>query len=192
MNCYHHPDRVAVATCAKCGKNLCKECVDSSEFTYDNKPLCRDCNREEAIAQLANAKSERTKNLIKMIILSVTVAIGLPLFIYGCCIEGGNGADFILGGLFVMCIGGVPYAWRITKRSKEEKIRDAADDWVADQEGVGGSLVNSLIRGLVRIALVVVFGSIAAPILLIVSIVRFVKGKKDIEILQQLVDSFQE
>lgn len=191
MNCYHHPDQVAVATCAKCGKSLCKDCVDQSEFTIDNKPLCRDCNREEAVAHLQEAVGERRKNLIKIIIMGITVAIGLPLFLYGCATDG-NGADFIIFGLLVMCIGGVPTAWRITKRSKEEKLRDAADDWVADQEGIGGSLVNSLIRGLLRIVLVVVFGSIAAPILLIIAIVRFIKGKNEIETYQAVVDSFNE
>lgn len=28
MNCYNHIDRVAVASCSKCGKALCKECAD--------------------------------------------------------------------------------------------------------------------------------------------------------------------
>ena len=189
MNCYHHPDRPAVATCPKCGKNICKECVDKSEFTTDNKPLCRDCNREEAKLHLADALAERRKNLIKIIVMGITVAIGLPMFIYGCV---AGGADPIIAGMFVMCIGGVPTAWRITKRSKEDKMRDAADDWVADQEGVGGSLMNSLIRGLIRIVLVVIFGSIAAPILLIIAIVRFVKSKDEIATFQAVVDNFQE
>lgn len=187
MNCYHHPDRVAVATCAKCGKSICKECTDKSEFTLDGKPLCRDCNLEEAKAQLANAQAERTKNLIKMILLGVTVAIGLPMLIYGWA--QGNG-DIVIFALLVMCIGGVPTAWRITKPSAKEKAEDALNDWQADQDAIGGSIVNSLLRGLVRIVLVVVFGSIAAPILLIIAIVRFVKGKNEIATYQDVVDNF--
>ena len=166
---------------------MCKECVDASEFTLDEKPLCRDCNLEVAKNQLANAENERGKNLIKVILLGVTVAIGLPMFIYGWTKGDTNMAIY---GLLIMCIGGVPTAWRATKRSAKEKAEDAVEDWKADQEGIGGSIINMLIRGLLRIVLVVVIGSVAAPILLIISIVRFVKGKSEIENCQAVVDSF--
>ena len=120
--------------------------------------------------------------------MGITVGIGLPLLIYGW--SKGN-SDAVIWALLIMCIGGVPTAWRATKRSAKEKAEDAVNDWVADQQNVGGSLVNSLIRGLIRIVLVVVIGSIAAPILLIVAIVRYMKGKEEIELCQQFVDNFQ-
>lgn len=188
MNCYHHPDQVAVATCGQCGKSMCKECVDKSEYTLDGKPLCRDCNLAIAQSKLAEALGERRKNLIKIIVLGIFVAIGLPLFIYGCAI---SNSDVIIASLLVLCIGGIPTAWKATKRSARDKARDAADDWVADQEGVGGSLMNSLIRGLVRIVLVVVIGSVAAPILLIIAVVKYVKSGKEIPVLQEQVDNFE-
>ncbi|MDR0468274.1 MAG: hypothetical protein LBG67_05425 [Campylobacteraceae bacterium] len=43
MNCYNHPETAAVATCADCGKSLCKECA--SLYTT---PICSECNLERA------------------------------------------------------------------------------------------------------------------------------------------------
>lgn len=106
-------------------------------------------------------------------------------------LEGILGLIVILASLLVLCIGGIPTAWKATKRSARDKARDAADDWVADREGVGGSLMNSLIRGLVRIVLVVVIGSVAAPILLIIAVVKYVKSGKEIPVLQEQVDNFE-
>ncbi len=42
-----------------------------------------------------------------------------------------------------------------------------------------------LIRGIIRVVLVVAFGAVAAPILLIINTVRFFKLKKEIERLEQ-------
>lgn len=60
MNCYYHEERAAVAQCTKCGKGLCKECVD--KYT---PILCDDCydlilrrNEELKRQEKANALRE--------------------------------------------------------------------------------------------------------------------------------------
>ncbi|MBU7040104.1 MAG: hypothetical protein HXS45_04795 [Theionarchaea archaeon] len=39
MNCYYHPDRISVAQCFTCGKNLCSDCVVMKE----GRTYCKDC-----------------------------------------------------------------------------------------------------------------------------------------------------
>lgn len=58
---------------------------------------------------------------------------------------------------------------------------DDIDDRLSDD----GGLFNMLIRGIIRVVLVVAFGAVAAPILLIINTVRFFKLKKEIERLEQ-------
>jgi hypothetical protein len=44
MNCLSHQNVVAVSACSDCGAGLCADCVNRSEYTVDNKALCRSCN----------------------------------------------------------------------------------------------------------------------------------------------------
>jgi len=41
MNCYYHPEEVAVASCVDCGKALCKTCAAKYEIS-----ICDDCNEK--------------------------------------------------------------------------------------------------------------------------------------------------
>ncbi len=41
-NCYYHPERGSVATCAKCGVGICKDCA----IKDDGKILCYQCENE--------------------------------------------------------------------------------------------------------------------------------------------------
>ncbi len=58
MNCYFHPDQVAVATCQDCGIGLCQECA--SKF----KPaLCPSCAEERERAAEKNYQKAKKKHL---------------------------------------------------------------------------------------------------------------------------------
>ena len=59
MNCYYHQERAAVAQCGKCGKGLCQECIDKTEYTFDEKAMCRDCNRQTIDFLLEDDKKEK-------------------------------------------------------------------------------------------------------------------------------------
>lgn len=42
--CYYHPDTPAVATCAKCGAGLCKDCVAKDD---SGRILCHECGQKQ-------------------------------------------------------------------------------------------------------------------------------------------------
>lgn len=44
-NCYYHSDKASVATCAKCGVGICKECAVKDE---QGRVVCRQCANEES------------------------------------------------------------------------------------------------------------------------------------------------
>jgi len=43
MNCFNHPEEVAVASCIDCGKGLCKSCASLYKM-----PICNECNEKRA------------------------------------------------------------------------------------------------------------------------------------------------
>ncbi|MDR1562213.1 MAG: hypothetical protein LBS54_03870 [Dysgonamonadaceae bacterium] len=91
------------------------------------------------------------------------------------------GTIVLLGGgdpifaVVVIALGGIPTAWKLFSPSKEEKWENKIDDAVAEYKGTGSGFFNSIIRFFIRVLFTVVVGAIAAPILLIVNIVKFVK-----------------
>lgn len=177
MNCYYHQEKPAAAQCGKCGKGLCQECVDKSEYTWDNKAVCRDCNKAIMDELLAQSQKEKTMLIIKSVIILVFLILGLIIYF---------GGDDVFTAMVIAGIGGIPTAWKLTKRTEREKALDEVDDHFSND----GGLMNMFIRGLVRIIIVVLFGAIAAPILLIVNIVRFSKLNKEIAIVEQQIAEF--
>lgn len=172
MNCYYHQERAAVAQCGKCGKGLCQECINKTEYTFDEKAMCRDCNRQTIDFLLEDDKKEKNKLIIKSAIILVCLIIGLIIYL---------STQDAFTAIVICGIGGIPTAWKLTKRSDREKALDDIDDRLSDD----GGLFNMLIRGIIRVVLVVAFGAVAAPILLIINTVRFFKLKKEIERLEQ-------
>jgi hypothetical protein len=49
MGCYFHPEEKSVAQCIKCGKGICKSCIDNYGKTGKYAGLCRDCILETGI-----------------------------------------------------------------------------------------------------------------------------------------------
>lgn len=180
MNCSFHLDRTAVAQC-NCGRGMCPECIDASEYKLENKPLCRECNYELINDMIKEDQSLKVKTLIKLIINALFIIIGLIVFFSG---------ESISTSIILFAIGGIPTAWKMTSPSERDKWENRVDDKLADIDSVGGGLVNSFIRFLVRLFLTVVFGAVAAPILLIVNIVKFFKCKKRIERNETLLLNF--
>lgn len=88
MNCFYHKDRVATATCRKCGRELCSECASLFSPT-----MCADCAGQIA----AENKAAMTKN----------IAISILLMIAGIVIIQ-NPMGFLLAG--------IPSGWRFLNR----------------------------------------------------------------------------
>ena len=67
MNCFDHPEEVAVANCVDCNKGLCNYCAHKYDF-----PICSQCN-------LQRVKYEK-KQIIKDLFL--IIGIGTLLFLF--------------------------------------------------------------------------------------------------------------
>lgn len=179
MNCLIHQNVTAVSQCSKCGVGMCSDCVNSSEYSLDGKPLCRDCNHQLINDLISDDRSLKLKTTIKLVLNAVFLILGLLV-----CLEDP------MNGIFICAIGGIPTAWKMLSPSEREKAQNYVDDKIADMDGVGGGLVNSFVRLLVRVLLTVVIGAVAAPILLIINIVKLVKCNKRINENTILLEQF--
>jgi hypothetical protein len=173
MNCIRHQQVVAVSQCVECGAGMCSDCVNASEYKRDGKPFCRDCNFNLINNLFADDSIAKKWLLVKLIANALFIIIGTIVFI--------DGGDAI-ASLFIVSLGGIPTAWKLFSTSDKDKAENKFDDAVADiKYGEGSGLMNSVIRFVMRVVLTVVIGAIAAPILLIVNIVKFVKCDKRIK-----------
>ncbi|MBD5101020.1 MAG: hypothetical protein HDT29_07250 [Clostridiales bacterium] len=84
LRCYHHhncEDRPAVAHCSKCGKGLCRECVDNLK-SKTGEILCVDCLNEENVTDAAWAEVVKGDIKKEMITILVGFIIGLAIEIF--------------------------------------------------------------------------------------------------------------
>ena len=74
-SCYFHANEPAVATCARCGKPLCQDCVDTYGVVsgeYAGKALCYDCCQTLVSENVKELKKQRAK-IIMMYIFTLLV-----------------------------------------------------------------------------------------------------------------------
>lgn len=107
--CHFHPDEPAVSRCARCGKPICRDCVDNYQVTndeYEGKPLCYDCCQELVSDNIAQLTANLNKIKFQFGLSIVGMVIG---FIIGLMagIDGGDFGAGLLAGLIYACIGGV-------------------------------------------------------------------------------------
>lgn len=106
--CYHHTSEPAVASCARCGKYICKDCAEAYGVTsgeYAGKHLCYDCCEQIVADNVAELTANKAKIKGQFILQIVGMVIG---FIVG--FGAGISSDFgtaLLGGFIYACIGGV-------------------------------------------------------------------------------------
>lgn len=82
-SCHFHKGEPAVAKCAKCGKLLCQDCVDSygvSGGEYAGEALCYDCCQELVAANVRDLTKNKRKIKFHFILSIIGMSIG---FIYG-------------------------------------------------------------------------------------------------------------
>lgn len=103
-SCYYHQDEPAVTSCARCGKPLCQDCLDSygvSSGEYAGRALCYDCTRELVAENVEILSANKSKIKAQFIVSLVGIVLG---FIFGVS-SGGEGA--FLAGLVFAAVGGV-------------------------------------------------------------------------------------
>ena len=93
MNCYNHPEEVAVASCVDCGKRLCKPCAGLYQI-----PICSECN----LKRVKNDKSNIFRVYLPSILLFLTaLVIGI--------IKG----NYMLGFCIGLVSAGIPWGWKV-------------------------------------------------------------------------------
>ena len=96
--CYHHPDEPAAGQCARCGKYICRDCVDVYtvlDGEYANQCLCYDCCQELVAQNVTDLKKQRGK------IIALFVATVIGMIIGGAAFsESGSAGAVIFGVLW--------------------------------------------------------------------------------------------
>ena len=108
MNCYKHLNDYAVATCASCGVGLCQNCLNSSVYSYDSKPLCHDCNLKAAEDEMSTLSRRKVWALIKCIFVLVFMILGFSIW---------QSTGDAMNAWIYAGIGGIPSAFKSTKSS---------------------------------------------------------------------------
>ena len=102
--CYHHPDEPAAGQCARCGKYICKDCVEAytvNSGDYANQCLCYDCCQ----ALVSENVTELKKQKGKIIGLFVATIIGM---IIGAAVGASGGG---VAAIFCMLWFGSFWTW---------------------------------------------------------------------------------
>ncbi|WP_299091822.1 hypothetical protein [uncultured Bacteroides sp.] len=157
MNCYKHLNDYAVATCASCGAGLCQNCLDSSVYSYDGKPLCYDCNLKAAEDEMSTLSRRKVWVLIKFIFVLAFMILGFAIW---------QSTGDAMNAWIYAGIGGIPSAFKSTKSS--ERVRVVSNDII-------DTLFYPFIALLIRLALIIVLAPIAAIFLVIMNLVTFFK-----------------
>lgn len=78
-SCHFHQNEPAVAKCAKCGKPLCQDCVDTytvNNDEYAGKALCYDCCQALVAANVKELKKQRAKIIAMYIFTALGMLFG--------------------------------------------------------------------------------------------------------------------
>ena len=97
--CFHHEFEPAAGTCARCGKYICRDCIEAytvASGEFENQPLCYDCC-QELVSENVELLKQQKKDITKMFILT-----GLGMLV-GACIGAAGG---VVGALIGFLVGG--------------------------------------------------------------------------------------
>lgn len=163
MNCYIHTDRPAVAACADCGMGLCKKCVDNTIYRIENRPLCHDCSLKLAKSELSEARTRKVWSLVKFI-------FGASFLLLGYSIYSSTG-DPVNAWIYAG-IAGIPAAFKSTRASRREKIRNDIQDTLTND--VTDLAFSWIFRFLIRVALIVFLAPIMATFAALKNLFAFI------------------
>lgn len=186
MPCAAHPQSPAVATCGSCGKSMCKECADKSEYNIDNVPLCRECNYQVMTKQIADSESTRTWAWVKLIFLLICLGAGWMLYMDA------HNNDNVVAAWIIAGFGGLPSSIKMFFR------RTAAQNAVADLHtriDPGNGCMQEIIWFIVAVIFSFAFAPIAAIVFVFKNISLIVSSnnylKKERPLYANLVQELQ-
>ena len=146
--CARHPQAPAVVTCGNCGSAMCKDCKDTSQYTWDNKPLCVDCNLAYMETNISNLKSTKRWSSIKFVLLAIILVIA-----YSVWQSNPDNTDTIVSAWVIAAIGGFFSTMSMMKRTEGEK----AVDNLYTRMNPGDGLMHEGMGCVTRIILAVLF-----------------------------------
>lgn len=142
--CYYHQTEPAVATCARCGKNLCEDCYEAygvSTGEYANRALCYDCTQQLVAENVEELTQNKKKIKIQFIISLIGIVIG---FIFG--FAGGITEGFgiaLISGVIGAGIGGMFLSFiKLYLKCMWEAIKAV---FSGDSAGIIGALIGIFI-----------------------------------------------
>lgn len=177
MNCYIHIDKPAVTTCPECGMGLCRDCVNNAVYTVENKPLCHNCSLSMAENELSEARSRKVWSLVKMIFGASFLILGISIY---------SSTGDLMNGWIYAGIAGIPAAFRSTRSSRRQKLRNDIDDAFAP--GMADLATNWMIRLIVRVALIICFAPIMATFAFFKNLFVFIGSFSAIKKAQEVYD----
>jgi hypothetical protein len=165
MNCYNHPEEIAVTKCIDCGKGLCKACAT----TYKN-PICSECN----MVRVQNEKLVFFMFIIPSILMFI---LGVVYTFYTASGNNWTVIDKILGSLaYGYCFAGIPWGWKLLSYFWDWK-RFWGENTIRWWFGLPKFMVFPM-HILLKLCASVFVGLVALPIVIIIKVVGFVKAKK--------------
>lgn len=177
MNCYYHENKPAVASCVKCGVGLCKSCREEAAYEMDGKPICLNCSRPIAEAELNDAQNTRVWSLVKCIFSGFFLGIALIALL-----DGAELMDiWIIAGM-----AGLPTAFKSFRRTAEQRAMDEIEDRYT--KDITDLLFGWMIRLLVKLAFIIGLAPFCAVYTFIKNLVKFLKSKKQIMNAQNALD----
>ena len=164
VGCFKHPDEKVVGSCSKCGKFMCKACMDKYE-----SHLCEDCEKKRKEenqkkqdakkAQLQKNAGELKSEALKSLIIGAVVSLIFGFVGYSLGKSDGNG--LMMGYM----LAGFPWGYKL--------ISKIIDDGVLFFAALAGNL---LIAYIIKFVLGMLIGAIAWPISIGYRIYKYVKA----------------
>lgn len=170
MNCYYHENKPAVASCAKCGVGLCRSCREEAVYEMDGKPICLNCSRPIAEAELNDAQSTRLWSLVKCIFSGLCLGIALIAFL--------DGAE-LMQIWMIAGVAGLPTAFKSSHRSREQRIMDEIEDRY--KKDITDLMFGWFFRLLFKLVFIIGLAPFCAVFTFIKNLVRFLKSRSQIK-----------
>lgn len=166
--CYHHPDEPAAGQCARCGKYICRDCVEAYTVTdgeYANQSLCYDCCQDLVADNVKQLKKQKAKIIALFVATLIGMAIGAMFF-----------SESAIAGVICMFWFGSFWAW----------IKNTVSTWWNNPQGRSlAGFIGAGIGGLI-IAPFITIRKIVQCIIYLTKTSRFIK--EDSEALVQMRD----
>ncbi|MBQ6028062.1 MAG: sel1 repeat family protein [Treponema sp.] len=159
MNCKFHPEEKAVTKCAECGTDICSPCDTNAFFRVEKGALCLECSLKEAEYNVVFDKNRLKKHAIKLIFAAIAFILAIV-----CMIRGNSAKTAILFFVFWFLSGFIQTRGHEKHEGSLKSIMWEGHD--EDDISLGK----------------VIFYIFAAPVMLIVNLIKLFSFKKDLNL----------